>query len=64
MGARRRWRWGAAALLVALLPLAARAEFDYDKVEPGVVRIIKLTEDVTDPTRAGGGTGFVIDGTG
>ena len=64
MDARRRWRWGAAALLVALLPLAARAEFDYDKVEPGVVRIVKLTEDVTDPTRAGGGTGFVIDGSG
>lgn len=64
MHGRRRWRFGAVAVLVALLPAAARAEFDYDKVEPGVVRILKLTEDVTDPTRAGGGTGFVIDGSG
>lgn len=64
MAGRRPWRWRAATLLLALAPTAARAEFDYDKVAPGVVRIIKLTEDVTDPTRAGGGTGFVIDASG
>jgi hypothetical protein len=64
MAGSRRWRWAAAALFLAMAPAAAQAEFDYDKVEPSVVRIIKLTEDVTDPTRAGGGTGFVIDASG